>query len=189
MPHTPAPPITRVTPSMRIKYSVSRWDLFRWQLYVALRARVFVLLALLISGTFVWRVMNENETATMPLGAKIASGLIVGGLMLVFLWLLLILRLLFTMLLDVKKGMLGEHEMEIRDDGLLERAGNLESIHRWSDLEKVVTTNNYIYIYAHDARPRAHIVPRRGPSSETDILAFRDAVEQRIESAEAVRKQ
>jgi len=76
------------------------------------------------------------------------------------------------------RGFLGDHELEIRDEGLVERTDVNESIHRWAGFHKLVTTGRYLYIYVTDHN--VHIVPRRYFASEQDQRAFRDEIETHI---------
>jgi len=79
------------------------------------------------------------------------------------------------------RGFLGEHELEVRDEGLVERTDVNESLHRWSGFHKIVKTTRYLYIYVTDNN--VHIVPRRCFASEQEQRAFLDEIQRHISAA------
>ena len=81
------------------------------------------------------------------------------------------------------RGLLGQHELEIRDDGLVERTDVNESLHRWTGFHKVVTTRRFLYIYVTDSN--FHIVPKKSFASKPDALLFQSEIEKRMKDAGA----
>ena len=70
------------------------------------------------------------------------------------------------------KGVLGEHTLEITDDGLIETTEYNRSLHRWAGIHKVTESRRFLWIYVTDTL--AHIVPRRRPLIEGDLRLFED---------------
>jgi uncharacterized membrane protein len=55
------------------------------------------------------------------------------------------------------KGLLGKKKLEINEDYIIETDQNAESKHKWNVIEKVVNTQDYIFIYA--SAVSAYIIP------------------------------
>lgn len=72
--------------------------------------------------------------------------------------------------INPNRGVVGEHEFEIRDDGFLERTTFNESIHRWAGFHKIVRSNNCLFIYVTDNI--VHYIPLRVFASEQDAGSF-----------------
>ena len=76
------------------------------------------------------------------------------------------------------QGVLGQHELEMRDEGLIERTEFNESLHRWTGFHRVVSSGGYLYIYVTDRN--VHVVPKRSFPSEGAVMLFRTDLERRF---------
>jgi len=85
------------------------------------------------------------------------------------------------MMLNKDRGVLGEHEIEVRDEGLVERTDVNESTHRWSGFYKIKRTSKFIFIFVTDNI--VHYVPMRCFPSNEDANRFQDEIEKRWRSA------
>ena len=52
-----------------------------------------------------------------------------------------------------------EHTIEITDEGVREKTTNSESYHRWTAINKISITKDYVFIY--NTPITAHIIPKR----------------------------
>ena len=56
------------------------------------------------------------------------------------------------------KGTLGEHELEIDDNGLVERTEVTETRQSWHGVERIVETDEHAFIYV--SSMMAHVIPK-----------------------------
>lgn len=174
------PPILKTSNPLIIKYSLGRWDLFRLNLRVSLRNRLVILFGFVIAFGMSYLIMSTPELASYPLGLRIVAILVLATLQL--LAMMLIQLTLLALYIGLKKfpGILCEHELEIRDDGLIERTSVNESLHRWSGFHKVVSTRSYLYIYVTNVM--IHVVPKGYFTSEHEAQSFQHEIEKRIKA-------
>ena len=164
------PPVLTAAPVSSIRYALTRGDILRWQFYVLLRNRIVLGFGLLLNLLLVWQSWQTPELATHSLGFKVFYA---GFMTVIFFGVMLglTMAMLVVMVWSRKhRGFLGEHEMEIRPEGLVERIDVNETLHRWSGFHKVVQTARYLYIYVTDNN--VHIVPRRCFPAERELHAF-----------------
>src|SRR5665213_1961298 len=163
-----------------IKYCLNRWDILRWHFYHLARNRVLIGFYLMVTLWMVWDGLRAPEMATRTTGFKIFfAAFFVAAMFCVVCGLTMFTRVCVVMSKKYR-GFLGEHELEIRDDGLVERTDVNESLHRWTGFHKIIVTGRYLYIYVTDNN--VHIVPRRHFASELELKAFRDEIERHIRS-------
>jgi hypothetical protein len=81
------------------------------------------------------------------------------------------------------KSVVGEHELEILDEGLLERTEYNETKSSWAGIERVVSTPQYTFIYITSVS--AHVIPRESVS-EGDYDAFIQELTRRIHAAQHI---
>jgi hypothetical protein len=67
------------------------------------------------------------------------------------------------------KGAFGEHELEIDDDGLVERTEVNENRYAWRGVERIIETDSHAFIYI--SALLAHVIPR-GSIVEGNFDAF-----------------
>jgi hypothetical protein len=58
------------------------------------------------------------------------------------------------------RGEIGMHECELGEDGVIVRSETGELKTRWEGLDRIVTTDDYTFIYLSSVT--AHVIPRRG---------------------------
>ena len=164
-----------------VKYSLTRADLFRWQIRQLFRNRIVWAFTVIPAGATVWSVVTGEQIATRGLGFKMFAGAFAAFFIfacMAAIQLLVVLCLLFA---KQHRGLLGEHELELRDEGLLERTPFNESMHRWSGFERVISTRDVLYIFVTDTM--VHIVPTRAFSSAAEAARFVDEILRRTRAA------
>jgi hypothetical protein len=177
----PIPPIIDAPKRATLRYSLTRGDVFRWHYYLLVRNRVLIVFGSIVSLSLVWSDLRTPEFATQSLGFKIFYGVVFTGLMFGVVGLVTMLMMGCMVMFKKHRGFLGEHELEVRAEGLVERTDVNESLHRWAGFHKIVSTSRYLYIYVTDNN--VHIVPRRYFGSEQEARAFRDELERHIKAA------
>lgn len=89
--------------------------------------------------------------------------------------------MLFFMKLGIKKfskrneGIIGEHSIEISEEGVREITKVNDSLNLWNGITKIKQDNSYIYIYIKEFE--AHIIPKKSFKSEEEANSyFNDAL-------------
>jgi hypothetical protein len=178
---SPIPPVIDGPKRISVRYSLTRGDIFRWQIHLAVRNRLLFAFGLPLLLLLVWSDFRNPELAGHPMGYKIIAGVLFICLILGAFSLLMALMIGCLVLFKKYRGLLGEHELEVRDEGLIERTDVNESLHRWIGFQKIVSTGRYLYIYVTDNN--VHIVPRRCFGSVQEERAFRVSLEGHINAA------
>jgi hypothetical protein len=179
----PIPPVTDASKRVSIRYSLTRGDILRWQFYQLIRNRLLMALYLGASLLLVWRDLRAPELAEHSLGFKLFYGVFFTGLYFTFYHLLTMLLLACIMMFKKYRGFLGEHELEIRDEGLVERTDVNETLNRWAGFHQLVSTSRYLYIYVTDQN--VHVVPRHCFGSAQAEQVFRAELERHIKAAKS----
>ena len=130
---------------------------------------------LVVSLFLVWNDLRTPELAAHPIGFKIFYAIFFTAAMFCIVGLAMMLMMVCIVMFKKFRGSLGDHELEIQDEGLVERTDVNESLHRWAGFHKIVRTNRYLYIYVTDNK--VHIVPRRYFASEQQERTFRETLE------------
>ncbi len=179
------PPVISDQTARTVRYSLTRGDILRWQFYVLRRQRVLVALVVIFGIGLAWNDWRRPEFAGYTVAARILYSVLLVCIMLCVVGGGTMAVMALTVLFKKYRGLLGEHELEIRDDGLVERTDVNESVHRWAGFHKIVPRRRYLYIYVTDNN--VHIVPRHYFSSEQAERAFRDELEKHVNAAKARR--
>jgi hypothetical protein len=79
------------------------------------------------------------------------------------------------------KGVVGEHTLEVTNEGLLETTDYHTLLHRWSGCHKMKQSISFLWIYVKGTG--AHIVPLKRPLKEGDLSLFVDRVRLKIKNA------
>lgn len=68
------------------------------------------------------------------------------------------------------KSMLGEHSLTLTDEGVIEKNNSGETKTNWSSIEKIVQTDEHLYIYIDSIK--AYIVPIKAFKGESEKQYF-----------------
>ncbi|HSY17340.1 MAG TPA: YcxB family protein [Candidatus Acidoferrales bacterium] len=180
-PPPPPPPLNLATPRLSITYTVTRSDMLCWHFYVLCRNRILIVLVTAVSLFVAWRDLQMPEMAKFSLAPKILYALFITALMFGFVGCATMATMWLSTRFKKLKGVLGEHTLEIRDDGLAERTAVNESLIRWAGIHKLVHTRRHLIIYVTETN--AYLVPRKYFASPQDENQFRAEIEKRIQSA------
>ena len=78
-------------------------------------------------------------------------------------------------------GILGLHDYEIREDGLLEKTDVNESLSRWAGIQSVKETRSHLLIW--QSPGLIHVIPRRSFADPGACRRFAELVRQKAEEA------
>jgi YcxB-like protein len=172
------PPVIEESQRVAIKYSLTRWDLLRWNIYLVNRNRTIWVMLIGLNSLITFQNLNAPEMAERTLVVTILFVIVWFALMTAIVWSVTVLSLALPVAFKKHKGLLGEHELEIQQEGLVERTAFNEAIHRWAGFHKVVRTRGYLIIYVTDNT--AHIVPRRCFPSDHELNHFESALRRHL---------
>ena len=167
---------------MRLRYTLSRCDLFRAGARAMLRQR-FLLIILIPILTFVWWstfTWDENRGETLPLRitvATLAAGMCAGTGILAG-----VLMVAAQSFLRRDKGVVGEHTLEITDDGLIESTEVNRSLANWRTSFRIRESKRYAHIYT--SLGSAHVVPKAKPPLEGSVVEFLGELKARIKTSQ-----
>ena len=150
------PPVIR--PHKAITYELTRWDVFANWMTVIFRNRilqVFVLVTLLFNGWIILapkfsthsfsRLLFDTLVYLMEFLGCIAFFQVALGLANAF--------------IPKHRGVLGQHVLEITEQGLVERTDCNETLHRWPSICRILSLWGYLYVYVSDTN--SHQIPKR----------------------------
>lgn len=147
-----------------------------WTTFQVLMALILTLFTrgwlLLLDGTFLESLSGWGTIATAAVIGVLFHYLIIQAvnLILVSLWVVCTPRL--------RQGVLGEHEFELKPEGLVEKTAFNETLHAWNALDRPKSFGSLIMLPAGPGR--WHIIPRRSFSSRGEERLFLNEVEGRL---------
>lgn len=136
---------------------------------------------LLFAIALAWLTLRAPEFDHYPIMVKILTAVVFVGLVIGGMICLTTLFALLAIYSGKHQGLVGEHILEIHDEGLFERTEFNQSVHRWSGFAKVLQTRKLLLIYVTDAL--VHVVPMRAFPSKQQARAFVEEIEKRVKIA------
>ena len=155
------PPL--IVPHRMITYQLTRWDLFANWFTIFLRSRILQVFLIAIMILNAGLILGPG-LRTRPVSHTVFEGVIylIGlvGVLIVFQGMLGFAN---AFLLK-QRGLVGQHVLEITEQGLVERTEFNETLHKWSSICRILSIWGYLFIYVSDNN--SHQVPKRGFSSQ-----------------------
>ena len=166
---------------MRIRYDNTRWDLIKGQWHMmrfnrALRYFMSALGVFILYSSFTYAEVQDRSVAYrafysifylfFALGLGLVSGLAVSAL---------------NTLLGKGKGLLGEHQLALTEEGLEESTMFNRSLHTWAGMRGLKTAGGFYFLFV--TENHAHLIPRKRPLLEGDLPAFIKEFETRAQNA------
>ncbi len=169
----PNPPVIART----VRFSLSRWDIVLCRLWVmAHNGKLMAVMLLMCAGVPILNYQRP-ENVRYPLLYCVLYFVITFALMACLMVVVQVLFHTFWVFVNKNRGVIGEHTLEIRDDGLLERTAVNESLNRWAGFHKIQASRRYLFIFATDNL--VHYVPFRSFGSSQAAREFRDELQRR----------
>ncbi|MFA5204768.1 MAG: YcxB family protein [Lentisphaeria bacterium] len=155
---------------MKIRYNLTRWDLFtgHWQ---AMRFSRALHCVLAILGLF---IIYSGFT-----DSQVSESSFLGRLCYTVYWLFLAFGFGFlcalaasalNILLGSGKGLVGEHQLALTDEGLEESTEFNRSLHTWAGLRSLKETRFFYFLFV--TENLAHMIPKKKPLLEGDLTSF-----------------
>jgi prepilin-type processing-associated H-X9-DG protein len=138
------PPV--LPPNTKVRFNISRQDLLLCRLHVLTQNKFILGMILVVSLFIPLTKMNQHQDA-QPRINPVLFFVIYFLLMLAFMILLQVVVQVAFLFSSKNQGVLGEHEMELRDDAIVERSTVSELVHRWPGFRKMRCGGGFIFLY------------------------------------------
>ena len=163
---------------MRLRYKLTRLDLFIVSFQVLLFQPVFLIVVISILAFAWWNTFASAEITGYSLQVRIIAAMlsvaqVTGACLLVG-----TLMIATKTFLCKDKGVIGEHTLEITDEGLVESTEVNRSLSNWSAPFRIREMRRYVYIYISSGS--AHVVPKTKPPLEGSVAEFIAELRSRI---------
>jgi hypothetical protein len=168
---------------MRIRFSLTRFDLFKARTVALISSRPLQALMLLMAAFCGFSGFTAESVASKTVAYRILYASIPISFVLGFGFCFATLLNAWQCFAAKAKGVIGEHTIEVTDEGLLETTDYSTSLHRWSGFHKMKQSSGFLWIYATDTM--AHIVPLERPLLAGDLSVFVDQVRWKVSDAQA----
>lgn len=155
---------------MRLRYTLTRWDLFRAGLRAMLRQRALLFVAIPLLVFVWWSTYTSEEDRELPKPVRIAVATLTAATCAGVGVLAGVSIIGAQSFLRRDTGVLGEHTLEITDEGLVESTEVNRSLANWRTLFRIHETSRYAYIYI--SLGNAHVVPKAKPPLEGSVPDF-----------------
>ena len=119
---------------------------------------VFLGINLFCSAFLALQVVSEPKVAT-SVGFKVFAFVFAFAIGYSFLMLVNLALQIILVFSGKNRGLVGAMELEIRDDGLVEKTEVSESLFRWTGFHKIRSSRNFLFLYVTESN--ALYVPRR----------------------------
>jgi hypothetical protein len=166
---------------MKVIARISRWDLVRMNFDLLPRLKVNWISALVLSAAF-FAVLSytTREPLTTGVLTRIFLASLAGGFVAILAGAAICLIYVLA-IADHKTGVLGEHEYEIRSDGLFEKTRANEGLNKWSGIQSVTRSRAMIHVRINSFL--FHVIPRREFASDDEFDRYFELLRQRWQSA------
>lgn len=164
-----------------VRFTLNRWDVLRCRLWVAVHNPKLVAIILIMC------IAVPAVTYHTPEGTGF-SLLYCAFYFLIMTTLMLVVNVVFQILFQAvwvcankNRGVIGDHELIIRAEGLVERTPFNDSLHRWAGFHKVAASRNYLFVFVTDNI--VHYIPFRVFATNEDAMSFRAELQRRANAA------
>ena len=175
-------------PARKIPYSLNRADLICAHISRLVRNRIFIGFMLVLALAPLWQVvqlLGDKAFQRFSLPVRILAGCFLMGVYFAFLLSVQAVFLLVSNLASKRRGILGEHELEITEQGLVERTDVNETLHKWVGFDKTVVGRRLMFICVTESM--WHAVPKRCFQSPEELEQFRSEINARGKLAQGAK--
>lgn len=170
-----------MTSEVKIRYNLTRFDLFKARTATLMSNRPLQVLLLLIAVFCAVSGFTAEAAAGQSVAYRVFYAFIETLFVIGFGFFGAMLLMVLQCFTGKAKGVIGEHTLEVTDEGLLETTDYHTLLHRWSGCHKMKQSIGFLWIYVTDTS--AHIVPLNRPLMEGDLSLFVDHVRSKVKNA------
>lgn len=156
----------------RLRYVNTRADILRGTLYATARNRALLWYMAVLITIVTW--LSVRDYLARGYGPVLIIIAVVIQLLMIAVLLVVGLTIVTLLGLHLNKGrgVVGEHELEITETGLVERTDFNESLHKWKGLGEIRETAQLHMIRVSEGGGAFHLVPKSGLILEGNPGAF-----------------
>jgi hypothetical protein len=181
----PIPPLAESPQRLSVRFSIDRWDLIRCRLWVVAHHRFLIIFTIILGAGFAMLMSSSESLPVKTLPFRIFYFLVLLVLFLGFMVFFQIVTHALLVFTSRSKGVLGEHEMEIRPEGMLEKSSVSESVHNWAGFHKLGSSRNFLFVYVTDTM--VYYIPLKAFPSELAANHFREEILKKANAAKLAR--
>jgi len=163
-----------------ITYRITRWDLFANMMTIWLRNRILQVMVPILLLWHCWNHLSDDFRSgswrEIPGKAIIVVLIFLGGLI----GAMVLMALIMSFLLK-QRGIVGQHMLEITEEGLIERTDFNQTLHKWPSICRIMTIFGYLFIYVGDQNshqvPKGRVPPGQMADFEAELRARATALD------------
>jgi hypothetical protein len=166
-----------------IQFSLSRWDVVFCRLWVLAHNGKLMAICLLMAVGYPILSYRRPDGVRYPESIRFPTAHFFVYFAFTFAalaCLIIVTQILFHTLwvfVNKNRGVVGEHTIEIQDDGLLEKTAVNQSLHRWAGFHKIQASRSYLFVFVTDNI--VHYIPLRSFASAEAAKDFREELQRR----------
>lgn len=168
-----APPVI----GRSVRCSLDRWDVLRCRLWVLAHNKKVLAILLLMCLGFPLLNYHKPQNASFPILEFGVYFLVTVGLLIALYACFLVAFNVLWLFITPNRGVVGEHDFEIREDAFWEKSPFNESLHRWSGFYKVARSRNFLFVFVTDNI--VHYIPVNAFASKEEADAFQAELQKR----------
>jgi hypothetical protein len=164
---------------LRVTYTSTLADLFRFNLYLLPRARgIYIIGAIFILGISYSTVPTLYRSDAIFV-VKVVTYLVILLLTSSVVALISLMAFLASYVPRLNKGILTEHTITLSADGFTETTLVNKTESTWAGLVRLGQTRGYIFLFI--SASAAHVIPKRAFASCEDAVEFYDYAKERFQ--------
>ena len=163
---------------MRLCYTLNRGDLVWAGSRALFHQRGMLLIAIALTAFVWWSTFTYDQNRDLPIIARVITATVTAIICNGFGIAAGVACVATNYFLRKDRGVLGEHTLEITDDGLVESTEVNRALHNWRTAFRILETQHYIYVYV--TATNVHIIPKNRLPIEGSINDFLAALRARI---------
>jgi hypothetical protein len=164
---------------MRICYTLNRRDLFCAGSRALFHQRGTLIIAVPLTAYVWWSTFTYEQNRDLSIIARFVTATVTAIICNGFGIAAGVACVATTSFLRKDRGVLGEHTLEITDDGLVESTEVNRALHNWRTVFRIIETQHYVYVYV--TATNVHIIPKNRLPIEGSVNDFLAALRARIE--------
>ncbi len=147
-----------------------------------LHQRVMLIIIVPLTTFVWWSTFTYEENRSLPIVVRVITATVTAGLCIGVGMMAGVALTAAQAFLRKDQGVLGEHTLEITEDGLVESTEVNRSLANWRTVFRILESRRYAYVYV--SATNAHIIPKHKIPIEGSVDGFLVALRARIEKCQ-----
>jgi uncharacterized membrane protein YdbT with pleckstrin-like domain len=166
---------------MKIRYYLTRIDIIKASIQSIVYNRALMvylcIFSLVMAGLSFRSIFEGGESLYLVIFSILFELAIIAILIVIG---IIITTSLSLFLFGKGKGILGEHELEISNEGLIERTEFNVSLHKWKGVTAVRESSRFYFVRVNETGGAFHVIPKKDRMIEGDLGQFITEIRQKI---------